>query len=603
MTDQNIGLTGNMINWDLSSIFSALDGDDFRQFCSGLDARIERLEEIAEQLAFTTVDRLQPWVDALALLEAVQLDGDHYQSYIYCLYCDGSEDQDVQHEYSKAAALAVKIEYLADRIFKSLARMSAEEFEALMSRTEIRGVAAHVRQMVQERSTSAEVTIAHELAVLREPALGAWENLYKNLASQMTIELAGTDGDTRKYPISARRQFYADSRQDVRDAAFSAVRESWQTQRAAFASCLISVAQSRNVYCRSQGYDNVLGKAFRQNRITRQTIDVMMKRIGETTPVLAKYMALKAKLLGKEKLGFQDLMVDFNTGPQQACDPAEAINKVISALDQSAPTMAASARKALENNWVKMSSEGYSAFGDFCAPFPKIQESRLVVGFGGTLLGQNTMAHELGHAYHANLIRAEPFWRQQLPVTLAETASTVSEITFRRGRLARSQSNVERKALIGLELNKAVTYLALTPSYYLFESNLYSAAESGELTPDWLDNTLMAAQVEYFSDAMQPGYYEPHGWAANHLLYDSRFVFSNFPYIFAYMLSLLIADHLENGKLTTEFEAFLMESGSDSVENLCLKHFGLDMSAPEVWDPALNIITDLVNELEASTAS
>ena len=57
----------------------------------------------------------------------------------------------------------------------------------------------------------------------------------------------------------------------------------------------------------------------------------------------------------------------------------------------------------------------------------------------------STLAHELGHAYHSWVLKDQPFFLQDYPMNLAETASTFAEAVLAEQRLAESQSR-RRKA-------------------------------------------------------------------------------------------------------------------------------------------------------------
>ncbi len=231
-----------------------------------------------------------------------------------------------------------------------------------------------------------------------------------------------------------------------------------------------------------------------------------MQAVTTAAPLLQRFLRTKARLYAKDLIGFQDLSVGMPAPHDPTPGPACRQEDFPALFETTLPGVAQTFSELLDRKWLKLGNAVSGNFGDFCAPFPKIGQCRVVVNFSGSLADLNTLALELGHAYHASILGQRRFWQQQVPVTLAETASTVAEAVFRRAALDRAQeqdnSAWHTADILMLELNKAVTYLALAPSAFVFEQSLYRARAGGELPVAQLNALSRQSQEHFFAGAV-----------------------------------------------------------------------------------------------------
>ena len=101
--------------------------------------------------------------------------------------------------------------------------------------------------------------------------------------------------------------------------------------------------------------------------------------------------------------------------------------------------------------------------------------------FTNTHNNVSTLAHELGHAYHSWVLKDQPFFLQDYPMNLAETASTFAEAVLAEQRLAESKSRDEKLSILDHMLADAVAYLMNIHARFLFENRFHEERATGEL--------------------------------------------------------------------------------------------------------------------------
>src|SRR5690606_37348017 len=106
--------------------------------------------------------------------------------------------------------------------------------------------------------------------------------------------------------------------------------------------------------------------------------------------------------------------------------------------------------------------------------------------FDGTLSQVTTVAHELGHAYHAECIyQAGKSHLQSLyPMTLGETASLMCETIATEAVLAQAEEPQEQLAILEEILSSAGQVVVDIYSRFLFENEVFERREQAELSAD-----------------------------------------------------------------------------------------------------------------------
>lgn len=155
--------------------------------------------------------------------------------------------------------------------------------------------------------------------------------------------------------------------------------------------------------------------------------------------------------------------------------------------------------------------------------------------YSGTPGNVSTLAHELGHAYHARLVQELPPLAQEYAMNVAETASTFAEAIVSDALLSRADSDAEKLALLDERLTRAVAFCMNIRARFLFETRFYARRASGMLEAAELGELMTEAQREAFGDAL--GSWHPHFWASKLHFYLTDVPFYNFPYTFGYLFS------------------------------------------------------------------
>jgi oligoendopeptidase F len=209
-----------------------------------------------------------------------------------------------------------------------------------------------------------------------------------------------------------------------------------------------------------------------------------------------------------------------------------------------------------------------------------------------------TLAHELGHGVHQVLAAPQGPLMAPTPLTLAETASVFGEMLTFKALLARTTDEKARKALLASKVEDMINTVVRQIAFYVFERRIHTARREGELTVDEIGAIWKEAQAESLGPAIRLGEGYETFWC-----YVPHFIHSPF-YVYAYafgdcLVNSLYAIYETASDGFTEKYFDMLRAGGTKHHSELLKPFGLDAKDPEFWRMGLQVISRLIDELEA----
>src|SRR5690606_35361360 len=193
------------------------------------------------------------------------------------------------------------------------------------------------------------------------------------------------------------------------------------------------------------------------------------------------FLNQKAKLLGMEKLGWQDVDAPDAFGdvkpPRFTYD--EACDFIIDNFSTFGPKLSSFAKHALENRWVEAEDRPNKRPGGYCTRLPEFEEARIFMTFTGSASDMSTLAHELGHAFHSHVMRDLPMLNRRYAMNVAETASTFAETIIANATLANAKTKEEKITLLNMKLENATAMFLNIHARFLFEKAFYEERMKG----------------------------------------------------------------------------------------------------------------------------
>ncbi len=556
------------MEWDLTPLFPGVDSPKFQEAWQKVAQGLEALKAKVEERA--------PVLEVLEAQDALLEASTPLFAYLYARVTANSLDEEAKKKLSELKLLFLEYGRLRPRLIRHLALAEPEE-------------AGPYRLLVEEAKEEAlhmmpegEEVLAAELALTGRQA---WDRLYEDLTSQITVPLDGEE-----LPMSKVRNLAFHPEEEVRRRAYQAELAAWARHEGPIAAALNAIKGEGGVLNRRRGFRDDLEPTLLQNRITKRALQAMLEAVREALPTFHRYFALKAKALGKARLDWWDLFAPLGEGRRYS--PEEARAFLVEHLRSYSENAARVADLAFEERWIDLFPRKGKVGGAYCMPRGE-GKSLILANYEGSFESLSTLAHELGHAYHNFALAQNPASLREVPMTLAETASIMNETLVVEAALREAEP---REALLILDgyLTGAAQVVVDIYSRFLFESWVFQERKKGELSPSELKALMEKAQREAYGEALAS--LHPYMWAAKGHYYGADFY--NYPYTFGLLFGLALYERAKGDAAFKEaYEDLLRASGRYRAKELAAR-FGFDLEDQAFFRQGLKVLDEKVQALE-----
>ena len=577
--------------WNLDTLFpGGLDGEAFNQTLSRAEEEVRELLRRGDAMP-ALPEGLEEWVSWLLEVDQFSRQLAQCSTFTHCLTCADTDDSAASRAEARVRAAFSRLGRAWVGPGDRIANGSEEGVEALLAHPDI----AHMRPMLSRIRRNRTLLLPRDqqqlVRELTGDGLQGWGSLYDRLSGQLTATLDG-----QSVAISQVNNRLGSTDGEVRTAALASLTSAWQPQEEHCAQALSHIVGWRQVINDRRGVDE-LADTLAANRLSRDTLEAMMASAARQMPLLKRYMTAKAELLGKERLGWEDLSAPLKS-TSSAQSWGQSRDFILEHFATYNSTLADFARQAFRERWIEAEDRAGKRQGGWCANVPLSGESRIFMTHGGTFRSTVTLAHELGHAYHNWVCRDLLPSQRRITSTLAETASVFAESLVRDAALKAATDRQTRLAMLDARLMAGVSFLMNIPARYHFERALYPMRREGVFDPAVLSQTMLACQKAAYGDHLSSWF--PHFWASKLHFYISGRSFYNYPYTFGYLFAQLVYRKVLAEGDHSAYVALLRRTGWDDAEPLAQESLGLDLTRVETWDLAS---AGLQEDLEAFLAA
>lgn len=580
--------------WDLEVIFpGGSESEAFRSFLDSLDSDIGSLKSRVEQPNLALEEK-HTFLEVVSEVQSIAVRMRQAGAFISCLTAQNMKDEPAKLLGGRVKTISASFGAVLTRWEEQLVKIEGAAWEALLGESELEPIAFPLnerRRRAQEKLPPEQEVLANDLSV---DGYHAWQDLYNAVVGRMTIEVE-IDGETKQLSVGQASNLMSHPDRAVRALVFAKWQEAWGQEAELCAQALNHLGGFRLALYRHRGWDSVLREPLDIGRMQEKTLDAMWQAINNRKDRLGAYLERKAKLLGVEKLSWYDVAAPVGNSHKKISYD-EAASMIVEHFNRFNPNMASFAEQAFEEAWIEAEDRPGKRPGGFCTSFPVSKQSRVFMTYAGNAGNVSTLAHELGHAYHQQVMWDLPPLAQNYAMNVAETASTFAEMILADAVVKNAASDEERLVLLEDKLQSVVAFFMNIQARFLFEKNFYEQRKNGLVSAAELDRLMTEAQMQAYGGALEE--YEPHFWASKLHFYITSYPFYNFPYTFGYLFSLSVyARALEEGEsFAAKYDALLQDTGRMMVEDLAQKHLGEDMTTVEFWQAAVDLAVADIDE-------
>jgi len=429
-------------------------------------------------------------------------------------------------------------------------------------------------------------------AKLRELASSSWGQLQSIATANLPVKYRD-----KEITLSEVRNLAYEADSSVRKDAFDAEIKSFELIEDTVAMALSNIKREVVIMNELRGYTSALDKTLETSKMTKTTLDAMIEAMMDFRPHFEAYLQAKSKYLGHEgNLPFCDLFAPVGKLEQTyTYEEAQAIIK--EAYYGYSKRLGDFATKAFDKEWIDVYPKKGKRGGAFCSNQPQLRQSRIMTNFTGSLSDVLTLAHELGHGYHGEVISDNRPLHWNYPMPLAETASIFCETIVNHHLLSQITDPKERLSVLENSLQGDTQVIIDILSRFLFESALFEKAV-GPVSKHVMKEMMLDAQKKAYLNGLDHHQLHPYMWLVKGHYYSAGLNFYNFPYAFGLLFGKgLYAQYLKDKKkFLKNYDDLLALTTKTSVE-ACAQSMGIDVTKKDFWMDSLDEVKKDIDEV------
>lgn len=584
--------------WDLDVFFEGGSSSPaFQALLDQLKVEIPQLKKDIEQLNDDA--NVAIWHNLLARYQKFTSLNYQASSFIGCLTSADVKDDKAKNLSGHIGAINADLLAVSTALEASLAKMTDKNFAALISDEELQKIAFNLtekRQASLDKLAPATEELVGDLSV---SGYHSWWDVYNSVVGRMEIPYV-EDGEEKKLSVGQMFTRFQSPDREVRKEVFAKWETAWSNEAELIALALNNLAGYRLSLYKHRKWDNILKEPLEMNRMKEETLNTMWDTISKNKKRLIPFFERKAKMLGVEKLSWYDVDAPLPIGSSKVTYD-EAAEFIMEQFEKFNPKMAEFAKMNFEDRWIEAEDRAGKRPGGFMTVFPENGQSRIFMTFAGTPGCVSTLAHELGHGYHTYVMKDLPLLAQEYAMNVAETASTFAEMIVIDAAIKKASNKEEKVALLADKIQSAIAFFMNIHARFLFETRFYEARKNGPVSKDELNDLMEQAQKDAYIHQLSE--YHPTFWAAKLHFYGTDVPFYNFPYTFGYLFSTGIYARAiaEGPAFADKYDALLRDTASMTVEELADRHLAVDLTQPQFWQEAIDLVIADVEEFLALT--
>ena len=575
--------------WNLSIMYSGLDDP-------ALQEDMNKLVEANQ--AFKAAVEKASTLDDKEKAELILSEMEKYNKILFKIFdflqlrqaCNTEDGQNmalinkVMNIYNEGAEYTVA----ADRILASI-----EDVDALAKESElIKEYTFLIKETKKRCSHLLSNEVEAMISAMDMTGGGAWGDLQSYLTSTVKV-----DYDGKQITLSEVRNLAYSSDAKVRKDAYDAELKCYEKIADSVAFSLNNIKNQVTMLSGKKGYESPLAMTLENSRMSRQTLDAMMEAVEEYLPVFRKYLRKKGELLGYNNgLPWFELFAPLGKSDKEY-SLEEARNYLIECFNNLTPDMADMMKEAFDNEWIDFYPRNGKQGGAFCAGLSGYKQSRILTNYDGTFGAIDTLAHELGHAFHNRMLEGHRRLNNDYPMPVAETASTFNEVHLGHYALSKAANNEEKLALLENDLREKAQCVVDIYSRYLFETAVFEQSQEKFLMAPDLKEIMLDCQKKAYGDGLDPEYMHPYMWVCKSHYYSSGMSFYNFPYTFGNLFAQGLYNlYCEQGdEFIEKYKEMLRLTPVHTIEEDGAM-LGIDLTKKDFWANSLKSIADEIEE-------
>ncbi len=359
-------------------------------------------------------------------------------------------------------------------------------------------------------------------------------------------------------------------------------------------------------FAKSRKYNDCLEASLNSNNIPNEAYTNLIDQVNKNLPTLHRFLELKKKMLGLDKLHYYDLYMPIVESVEMKYTVDEGQKLLLDVFEPMGEEYVSIVKKSFDERWIDYYPTTGKRSGAYSHGAAYDEHPYVLMNWVDNYNSLSTLAHELGHLMHSYMSNtSQPFAKASYATFVAEIASTINENFMNDYLVEHAKTDEEKLFLLGSYLELLRTTIFRQTSFAEFEWEIHKRVEKSEP----LTGEIMS---EIYYDIVKRYYGHDKGVCVvdDYIAYEWAYIlhFVNYTYyVYQYSTSLIYATAIgekikEEGEPAIEKYYHILKGGGSDYPIELVKKAGVDPLASEAFDITIKRMNDTMDQIEAILA-
>lgn len=430
--------------------------------------------------------------------------------------------------------------------------------------------------------------------------IDAWQMLQGDWLSTRTFDIE-IEGETKTLPYGEIIALYQSPDRDLRRRANQVVYEGLGNDEIVWASAIRAVCADHLQMCEMRNYPTPMTQSLVANDVDQQAIHSLIKTIENNVGLYRRYLRLKAKIMGLDKLANYDIVAPLPDAPEKKYPWKQARSEVVDAYTGFDEEIGGWVDEMYERRHIDGEVRKGKRSGAFCSSWLAGKSAYILQSFNERMGDVYTQAHELGHAVHAYLgSRAQRPSNYEIGSCIAECGSIFGELLLTEQLLSKAETKEEVQEVLVNVLDEFGMAAFQVSGRVFFEQSMYDTIKKGEfLDGETVAKLWTAGRDKIYGDSVDWLDVMKWEWTMKLHYYIANYRFYNYPYVFAQLFVFaLYRLYKEQGRDFVPKLKMLLAAGSSRSPSELAADLGFDITAETFWEKGMKQAEEFIDMLE-----
>ena len=384
---------------------------------------------------------------------------------------------------------------------------------------------------------------------------------------------------------------------EVRKEAYEALYSVYEQYQHTYAKTLQTNVKVHNYNAKVRKFSSARDAALSSDFIPESVYDSLVSAVNKHLPLLQRYIALRAKILGISDLKMYDMYTplsetDYKFTYEEALAKSEEVLAILG------EDYLSRVKTAFSERWIDVHENQGKRSGAYSGGSYDTN-AFMLLNWQDTLDNLFTLVHETGHSMHSSYTReTQPYVYGDYSIFLAEIASTTNENILTEKLLEEVEDDATRFAILNHFLDGFRGTVFRQTQFAEFEHAIHKADQEGQvLTSEFLNELYADLNEKYYGLKKEDNPQIQYEWARIPHFYYDYYVFQ---YSTGFSAASALAEKIVHGSQEDKdkYLDYLKAGNSDYPLNV-IKKAGVDMEKEDYLNAAFAVFERRLDEFEA----